>query len=560
MLPQSSLIHIFSALDIYDVLTSSSLVCSSWAEAAAAWLPLTIQASAQRDLDFCSDSSSFELLLQKHGSHLTQLHVRTFVGCSPLSQLPCPKLQDLLLQDGFLQLGQGSSLSSDLSALTELTSLEIKRFAVISEQRNPLAALTAMQRLQHLSLHHIQQHPTAVPETLEGDHELSYYRGGFDSVDLPEDLLQHLPALLSLKLNVQGEWLQEGVLQHLGAVTQLQHLQLPSAWGVSLEVLGQLQQLTYLHMGEVLGHLTASTAPGFSTLTALQHLQLFWDWDCSPPDGSAHWTFAPRLLREMSKLRKLDLSNVAMRPLDVHAPSPQGEEELLATLQGMQQLTSLTLGDIHNLGAVPAIAYSALTASSKLRHLWLHHCACSNTPEVWRHVFLANRALRWLRSLTFTAHPSYVTADPVCRLDTAAIACVVAACPRLRSIDVTGTLEREAQLDQLAQLRYLTRLAVDGSTVTASAACQTHFWTQMTCLRVLKIEQQTIKQSDDQSQGSGQLMPTGLLQLSVLQGLTRLDVLGVDGCDGCYMVSAQVLMDSCCSFLYRVALHGTPAP
>ena len=91
-----------------------ALVCSSWAEAAAA-------ATDSLVLEQCADTDSLQLWLHRHGSDLTQLHVSAASGM--LTQLPCPKLTHLLLQGDSLL--AAPALPSVLAGLPSLQHLSL---------------------------------------------------------------------------------------------------------------------------------------------------------------------------------------------------------------------------------------------------------------------------------------------------------------------------------------------------------------------------------------------------------------------------------------------------
>ena len=92
--------------------SSCALVCSSWAQAAAA-------ATDSIVLEGCADTESLQLWLRKHGHSLSKLHVRADSGM--LTQLPCPKLADLLLQGDSLL--SAPNLTAVVSALPSLQHL-----------------------------------------------------------------------------------------------------------------------------------------------------------------------------------------------------------------------------------------------------------------------------------------------------------------------------------------------------------------------------------------------------------------------------------------------------
>ena len=83
-----------------------ALVCSSWAEAAAA-------ATDSIGLKECASTDSLQLWLHRHGRNVAKLRVSVAYGM--LTQLPCPKLTQLQLQGDSLLVAPG--LPAALAAL-----------------------------------------------------------------------------------------------------------------------------------------------------------------------------------------------------------------------------------------------------------------------------------------------------------------------------------------------------------------------------------------------------------------------------------------------------------
>lgn len=94
-------------------------------------------------------------------------------------------------------------------------------------------------------------------------------------------------------------------MQHMGSATKLQYLELTwlrEATAAVLEGLPQPQQLTFLQLNELQGHVTASTCPEFSTLTALEHLILEWGSPRDIGEEALHyWTLQPSLVAGMCR-------------------------------------------------------------------------------------------------------------------------------------------------------------------------------------------------------------------------------------------------------------------
>jgi hypothetical protein len=154
---------------------------------------------------------------------------------------------------------------------------------------------------------------------------------------------------------------------------------------------------------------------------------------------------------------------------------------LLAELQPLQQLTHLELmdrlipeGGMEDLESAedlpPAAAYSALTASSKLHHLWVE--ACTVPLGVWEHIFPAGMQLPHLRILDINVEEIlHYESYPEDRLQDLPAAApegsrLASCCPGLQSLRLALPKEEElpggaeALLLQLTQLQQLTHLCL----------------------------------------------------------------------------------------------------
>ena len=135
-------------------------------------------------------------------------------------------------------------------------------------------------------------------------------------------------------------------------------------------------------------NISASMLSGLQSLTRLQ---------LAVPDrrkADARVSIEPGLLSGKTRLQHLEL-------LHCDAGVAAYERQLLARLGELQQLTYLSMrGSLHHSGAhfsvIPAAAYSALTASSKLQHLDID---CCWPAFAWKHMFAAGRQLPQLRTL-----------------------------------------------------------------------------------------------------------------------------------------------------------------
>ena len=140
--------------------------------------------------------------------------------------------------------------------------------------------------------------------------------------------LTHLQ--LSGNLSVAG-------LQGLSSLTNCRHLVLdqPHLMGQPhlLGGLAALQGLTLLKLVGGCFRLDASTVPGFSKLTNLQHLDL---------RGKYRQTLQPSQLAGMTGLQVLDLACIRL----TGTSAVSGGAELMAVLPGLVGLTQLRLWDV----------------------------------------------------------------------------------------------------------------------------------------------------------------------------------------------------------------------
>lgn len=217
-------------------------------------------------------------------------------------------------------------------------------------------------------------------------------------------------------------------MQPLGALTLLVDLRL-CVWMpgepayVSSSMLSSLQCLTLL---ELTGCNLEFTSKTLACLSQLQHLQLRAGYIRGAEDGYA---------------------------------------ELLSGLQQLSQLTTLAfiacMMDTEETYPVAA-AFSALTASSKLRNLTISECML---PEgIWQHVFPTGRRLPHLTSLDIS-HPkdeddsedSSEDAEDPCEDPVAApdAEYLVRCCPGLLSLNMLGL---QSSTESLATLQELTKL------------------------------------------------------------------------------------------------------
>jgi hypothetical protein len=102
--------------------------------------------------------------------------------------------------------------------------------------------------------------------------------------------------------------------------------------------------------------------------------------------------FEPGALAGKTKLQHLALTSCRLS-----SGAAAGAAALLSHLQHMQQLTHLNLHNTLYGHHIPATAYLALTASSKLQHLNIGWCKLP--ADAWQHMFPTGRQLPQLQHL-----------------------------------------------------------------------------------------------------------------------------------------------------------------
>jgi hypothetical protein len=175
-------------------------------------------------------------------------------------------------------------------------------------------------------------------------------------------------------------------------------------------MLQQLQQLTYLELGKMFLQGPAADNPALQPLqllTCLRHLCI----DGDIPERKSYHITASMLSGNLSHLElhrcRMEPSALAGKTCLQHmvlsectwVDCAMGLAQVLSDLHHMQQLTHLALDysllDFYGTDS-SAAAFSALTASSNLRHLDISGCML---PIEWQHVFPTGRRLPHLRSL-----------------------------------------------------------------------------------------------------------------------------------------------------------------
>ena len=383
-----------------------ALVCSSWAEAAAA-------ATDSIVLEQCADTDSLQVWLHRHGGNVTKLHVSAAYGM--LTQLPCPKLRHLLLQ--------GDSL--------------------IAAPALP-ATLAALPSLQHLNLGLSLDEGASLTTTLTAS--------STQIRPFPPGLLQQLPQEIT-HLELFGE-LSDAALQGLSNLTKCSHLVLRHVCdcnflrqlfspGQPLTGLQELQGLTCLHVSGK--RLFVPFLPDFSRLKALHHLHLH------NVSISAHAAqFQPRQLQSLTSLQHLHLGWMALQG------RAAGGNELLAVLPHLSGLTYLGLEDINDLNSGPAAAFGNITSSTRLQQLKLRvfpsTTSNSNDVNCWQAMFPSNRQLPQLRTVDLRYVQHLADAD---------LQACVSCCPNLQELVLEEGLMHRVRLHALLQLSGLTKLSVD---------------------------------------------------------------------------------------------------
>jgi hypothetical protein len=184
-----------------------------------------------------------------------------------------------------------------------------------------------------------------------------------------------------------------------------------------------------------------------------------------------------------------------------------GAGQLLSDLQSLQQLTHLDCRSSMWEILPPAVAFSALTTSSKLQHLdirWLRLPA-----GVWQHVLPAGRQLPHLTHLDI----SHIIQEGSTSIPPAPEGRqLVSCCPGLQSLGVVGLHFGQDLLAAMQGLRELHTLSLIADATTA--ADRLHGLCQLTGLRDLDLSTPTNAQEEL------------LLQLTQLRQLTALRYTG----------------------------------
>lgn len=429
-LPDGTLAHILSFVEVRERLSTCSLVCRKFHNSA-------LEATD----DICLSSYSDSLLdrIRHHSRHLTSLWVRGY-GCQ-LPPLPVPQLRRLRVGDFSLRLGPTRRHRGDLDACTNLTCLHLYNCRLLGQR--PLAALASFTGLQELCVRHLCEanRPTTV---------------------LPEGVLASLVHLTHLILG-QDVMVEDGLLS-LAALSNFQALSVmyhsrmrhpgnsPQWEEVALEGVHQLQHFKQLEVSSKSLLFSLASTPDVGRIRSLQVLKLK---ECRVD---------PFVLPGLTQLLTLRLSGVKLQTSAAGAAAAA----LLSALASLKQLQHLAVMYVAGGSRLtgdgldwppPSPAYAAFTASSQLQALELVQ---QDLPEgVCQHMFAAGQQLPKLERLVIEWSPPDMRSGCQGMLCSEDVACLVSCCPNLRSLDLN--VQPDAHLTDLPQLSALTALAVTGT-------------------------------------------------------------------------------------------------
>jgi hypothetical protein len=254
------------------------------------------------------------------------------------------------------------------------------------------AALAKLPDLKHLSIDHVKP--------FDGEIELQ--------------TLQQLTylELAASSLQVDGEAIP--AMQRLRDLSVLLDLRLSSdsTYSINASMLSGLQRLTRLQLRQLEVPRQAWGLPGWGLA----------EWMHEP---SKHFDFEPAALSGKTQLQHLQVLNCRA------SGGAAGEGQLLAQLGELQQLTHLSMrGSLHHYDAkpstVPAAAYSALTACSKLQYLDVNV-----GRHVSDHMLPDGRQLPHLQAV-FSSHPLNPGLDQLVKC------CPTTCCPTTCALRVLG--------------------------------------------------------------------------------------------------------------------------
>jgi hypothetical protein len=249
-------------------------------------------------------------------------------------------------------------------------------------------------------------------------HATSYGPGPSAHLLLPTTVLQPLQHLTRLHLQVLPS--TDGVVQHIGSMTDLQDLRL-----------GAINEGTVLQL----------TIPQLTALTKLRRLGLQGaSLRCGTPAEAAANVAA--LLAWLPMLQ--ELSSLQLRDVVGLVPAPQSYDDASSDDDSSPDVAHYP----------PPSAYSALTAGSALQHIDLRATWISRS--VWQHAFPRERKFTCITSLRL--HVRHLTTH----ITRVAFEAAVSACPELQELHVYELDSNQVQA--LQQLTCLTRLSVGYAT------------------------------------------------------------------------------------------------
>jgi hypothetical protein len=444
--------------------------------AVAALQRITVRVTQQQQMD------GVLLYLDRHGQHVNSIHLTGVEeGALELRQLPSNlQLNSLHLEHLYLQLQPGNGSHGVLGAavVAALKQLCLSDCKLLDGKEQLAAALWQLpDGLEHLSISGL------IAEGLW--------------VQVPPGVLQRLQQLTYLELTrcrlkspVEGE----PALQPLQALTRLQDLRLATVDKVPADD----------------DRLDASMLAGAHHLTRLDVS------GCWHEDGASF--VQPGVLAGKTQLQHLQLAACSIAGVPIRT----GGAQLLSYLRELQQLTFLGLSCSHSseLGDIPAAAFSALTASSKLQHLDISDLQLP--AGAWQHVFPAGKQRPHLRSLNLAqiTHPLTQGLFPASAPEGSRL---VSCCPGLQSLDMQGLRYTAHLLPALQGLSGLHTLSLGAS----HAAEPLDGVCQLTGLRELSVYPR------DGAKGL-------LLQLTQLKQLTALAYFGACGASNQTILACEV--------------------
>lgn len=341
-------------------------------------------------------------------------------------------------------------------------------------------------------------------------------------------LLTRLPRLQAFEMYAEfGSDQLRSVVRQLSALMSLSCLDItiPNSVGPAGDHLEGLPAgLAHLHVADWRSRSTAdgqplpavTFPPLLPQLSGLRELVLY------------QAKFYPSVLRCMTQLKILQLEacDVSVLPAgrDPEARAASAAE-FLAAVASMTNLAVLSVGAPAGFGLskAPAAAYTALTASDKLRELVFDADGEIPLPSgALRHTFPKGRVLPHLTLLSLEGKSLDPDNNAHAFVSARKLTAAFAACPALRSLHICSTL-KPGRLTPLLRLpRSVTSLCVGGAAFGDAAAAVV---AQLTHLGSLGW---------DVSPG---FTDVGLQQLTALQGLTHLRMFANDS------LSLEVLDD-----------------